>query len=105
MAGVRSRIQKRRTSVGFGSRLATGRQLAPALSFPPPPIRVRLFPLLSALARLASSRASSIASTSVTPFRDSSRVHSLHGILPRNIIQDPSSHHPPNREKTSSSSS
>ena len=103
MAGVRSRIQKRRTSVGFGSRLATGRQLAPALSFPPPPIRVRLFPLLSALARLASSRASSIASTSVTPFRDSSRVHSLHGILPRNIIQDPSSHHPPNREKTSSS--
>lgn len=100
MAGVRSRIQKRRTSVGFGSRLATGRQLAPALSFPPPPIRVRLFPLLSALARLASS----IASTSVTPFRDSSRVHSLHGILPRNIIQDPSSHHPPNREKTSSSS-
>lgn len=32
MAGVRSRIQKRRTSVGFGSRLATGRQLPP-LSF------------------------------------------------------------------------
>lgn len=60
-------------------------------------------PLGSRLSLLLSPRSSSTASTSVTPFNDSSRVHFLHGLLyecnPGPVLS------PPSREKTSSSPS